>query len=587
MGTQRIFLSISIFVFLSLFWAFSGAKADANDLGENPVRFAVLGDRTGGPQEGVFEQIVVEAEGLKPEFVVTVGDMIVGYETDTLELASRWEEFLGLVKPLSVPIYYTAGNNDITYDLAESTYRRYAGEPNHSFDHRGLHFTFFDNSRWGSSEELPAEYLAWLESDLKRSQEAAYTFVLMHKPFWYRTTVQGFPDTLHTLFKAYGVDAVVTGHFHRYFSGDYDGIQYTCLGSSGGHASANSIGPRYHFAWVTVDDEGIHLAPINFGGVMPRDVVTAEEEFLVNKSKYLGLEFTNPALIGEDMTVAPTTVGLSVRNFHSSVAVDDTIRWSVPEGWTVEPVVTPVQIPSGDSGRFEFAVSCASRVKLIPELTLNLPVREGKTHAVSADMHVARQASGMKAVELPVLDGKLDETFWQAAESDLFAPDREPADTDPTQFFFAFDSKNLYLAARCEDARMDSLKAEISDHDGPVYTEDCVGYFIQPNLDESIVYQIYFNSQGAAFDVKYEAGIDGYLNSDASWDGTYEVGKARTSDAWVIEVRIPLVQLGASAESGDNWGLNFRRKQARLGSAADWQQPIGADPEALGLLRLQ
>ena len=218
MGTRRVFSFISFLVVLSLVCGFSEAVADTNSLGENPIRFAILGDRTGGPEEGVYEQIVIEAERLKPEFVVTVGDMIVGYSTDTLELSSRWDEFLQMVKPLSVPIYYTAGNNDITYDIAEGTYRRYAGEPNYSFNHRGLHFTIFDNSRWESSGELPEKYLLWLENDLKQCQEAAYTFVFMHKPFWYKTTVQSLPDTLHTLFKAYGVDAVVTGHFHRYFS---------------------------------------------------------------------------------------------------------------------------------------------------------------------------------------------------------------------------------------------------------------------------------------------------------------------------------------------------------------------------------
>jgi len=587
MGTRRVFSFISFLVVLSLVCGFSEAVADTNSLGENPIRFAILGDRTGGPEEGVYEQIVIEAERLKPEFVVTVGDMIVGYSTDTLELASRWDEFLQMVKPLSVPIYYTAGNNDITYDIAEGTYRRYAGEPNYSFNHRGLHFTIFDNSRWESSGELPEKYLLWLENDLKQCQEAAYTFVFMHKPFWYKTTVQSLPDTLHTLFKAYGVDAVVTGHFHRYFSGDYDGIQYTCLGSSGGGTGDDLIGPKYHFAWVTVDDEGIHLAPIKYEGVMPRDVVTAEEEFLVNKSKHLGLKFVNPAQVGEDMTVARTTVGVSVQNHHGTMSIDDTLRWEVPEGWTVEPLTTPVIVAPGDSGTFEFTVTGTNNLASKPKLWLNMPVREGKSFAISRRLHTARQVSCVRATSPPKLDGLLDEVCWREAETKLVGSDGESGTIDPTRFYFACDSENLYLAAFCEDARMDSLKAEVTEHDGPVYTEDCIGYFIQPNLDEKIVYQIYFNPQGTVYDVQYKAGLDGYFNHDGSWDGAYEIGTARMSGAWTVEVRIPLAPWGVSAADGDNWGLNFRRKQARLSSAADWQQPIDADPQTLGVLRLQ
>ncbi len=586
MGKRRVTYSDYILVTVFLVGLVCSARADMAGLAQNPVRFAILGDRTGGAQEGVFEQIVIEAERLKPEFAVTVGDMIQGYSTDTLELASRWDEFLGIVEPLSVPIYYTAGNNDITYDIAEGTYRRYAGEPNHSFDHRGLHFTIFDNSRWESSEGLPADYLAWLEDDLGQNQEAAYTFVFMHKPFWYRTTIQGLPDTLHTLFKAYGVDAVVTGHFHRYFAGDYDGIQYTCLGSSGGHTATELVGPEFHFAWVTVDDKGIHLAPIRYEGVMPRDVVTAEEELAVNKSIYLGLKFTNPALVGENMTVDRQTIGLTVQNQNANLAVDDTLRWEVPEGWTVDPPTLPANVPAGGSATYQFAVTSGGDLESKPKLSLNLPFREGKTLKVSKNMHIARQASAVEADKPPTLDGVLDEACWSKAETVLFGPEGESA-VEPARFYFAFDSENLYLAAQCEDAHMDSVKAEIAEHDGPVYTEDCVGFFIQPDLEERIVYQVYINPEGAVFDVQYRAGTDGYLGSDASWDGTYEIVTARTSGAWLVETRISLDQLGVTAGSGDSWGLNFRRKQARIGSAADWQQPIGAAPNTLGLLRLQ
>src|SRR5215471_17242593 len=43
-----------------------------------PLRFAILGDRTGSVQPGVYEQVWREVAAAKPEFVVTVGDLIEG-----------------------------------------------------------------------------------------------------------------------------------------------------------------------------------------------------------------------------------------------------------------------------------------------------------------------------------------------------------------------------------------------------------------------------------------------------------------------------------------------------------------------------
>jgi hypothetical protein len=69
-----------------------------------PVRFAVIGDRTGGHQDGIHEKIVAEVAAAKPEFVITVGDHIEGYQqSDTLKLEQEWQEYKAIVAPLKVP----------------------------------------------------------------------------------------------------------------------------------------------------------------------------------------------------------------------------------------------------------------------------------------------------------------------------------------------------------------------------------------------------------------------------------------------------------------------------------------------------
>ena len=92
-------------------------------------RFAVIGDRTGGHVEGVYGEILDEVQRLRPDFVMTVGDMIEGYTEDSTQLNSEWKEYLGLVDRLSMPIYYTPGNHDITNEVMRPFYLRYVGEP--------------------------------------------------------------------------------------------------------------------------------------------------------------------------------------------------------------------------------------------------------------------------------------------------------------------------------------------------------------------------------------------------------------------------------------------------------------------------
>jgi len=73
--------------------------------------------------------------------------------------------------------------------------------------------------------------------------------------------------------------------------------------------------------------------------------------------------------------------------------------------------------------------------------------------------------------------------------------------------------------------------------------------------------------------------------ADLKWSGTYEVKTTRNGDNWTLEAAIPLAALGVeSAQRGDEWQVNFRRKQKRVNSSADWQVPISYDPATYGRL---
>jgi predicted phosphodiesterase len=541
---------------------------------EHPVRFAILGDRTGGHAAGIHEQIVREIERLKPEFVITVGDMIEGYTEDMQTIHDEWHEYLDIVKPLSVPIYYTPGNHDITTDTLLDPYRHYIGEPVYSFNHRGLHFAILDNSR------------DWLTDDLKKNRNARWTFVFYHKPFWYNTTAAGEPDTLHKIFLEYGVDVVVTGHFHQYFSGVYDGIKYVSLGSSGGSMSNIPLDLKYHYGWVTADSSDVYIVPIKLGSVLPYDYITADDLRLIDKLDREGIDVATPLLVDKDLNITKMNVVLNIHNFSNEI-LTDTLYWTVPDGWTVTPEKQEVQILPQDFLHLSIPVHRDGPLQFpLPTVSLRFPIGEGKKQTITEDLRFLRTIVSNYVTTQPVINGQLDDAAWTEPVNRFFTPDGANATINPTNFYFANDDHNLYLAAYCQETDMSSLVANITERDGAVYGEDCVGFFLQPQRYQDTVYQIYVNPLGTIFDQKITSDEDGYFSGDRKWNGNYTVKTSRLDGYWLIEIQIPFSELGLTEYSRE-WGLNFRRKQKRLNTSGDWQIPIDYNPRSFGTMRLK
>ena len=129
----------------------AGGAAYGQAAGHEPVRFAIIGDRTGNHQPGLYEQALAEIEWLKPELIITVGDHIEGYTEDTAQLNQEWQEYKLLVQGLDVPLYLTPGNHDVLNQTERDIYLRQIGKPNYSFDYKGIHFVVCDNAVWGKS----------------------------------------------------------------------------------------------------------------------------------------------------------------------------------------------------------------------------------------------------------------------------------------------------------------------------------------------------------------------------------------------------------------------------------------------------
>lgn len=572
-------LAVAIFLLILVIGVATAGHAET-------VRFAIIGDRTGDHQQGVYEQIVKEVELMQPDFVMTVGDHVEGYTEDTVKLNAEWMEYKKLIESLTMPIYFTPGNHDILSDIQEQVYREQIGDPYYSFDEGGYHFVVLDNGRWERGDRLPSEELNWLIQDLARHNSAKGTLVFMHKPFWYNGVAAGQPDTLHSLFVKYGVDAVFSGHFHEYFSGKYDGVMYTGIGSSGAETESGPDGLMYHFGWVTLQGQNIDVVPIKINSVLPWDEATAKDMHLSDHVRQFAMEI-EPVVLGEDLKPINDSFTVTVHNYCADETARDTIRWETPEGWTVMPEATPVAIEPGKSVTLEFAAVCEGKPYPTPAAQLELPYKKDAQTKVSGWLNASRVANCFPVASRPKIDGYPDDSVWHDPVTIFFANDGSKATTDPTSVYFAYDSAFLYIAAKCVEKNADSITANVKKHDGAIYTEDCIGLFLQPDRDRPTAYQIYFNPLGYAFDQKLTMNEGGFMDADREWDGTYDAVGRRGEGFWTLEVAIPLKQFGVQAVPGSKWGINFRRKQSRTGSAADWQTPIDYNPKTFGILYLE
>ncbi len=229
--------------------AFAGFEAS------DSYTFAIIGDRTGFTQTGVYQHVWRDVDKARPAFAINVGDSIQGY--DDAKTLDEWGEISPLLKR-RLPFYLVPGNHDIFSPASARAWKRVTGrEPSYSFDYRDTHITVLDNSL---SNDLSPAQLGFLEKDLAAHKSAAVKLVFFHRPFWlFRIMLNDSAFPFHALVKKYGVTAVVSGHVHSFGYWKVDGVQYLMAGSSGGQLRSDRFSDGWFFGWVEARVDGGHL----------------------------------------------------------------------------------------------------------------------------------------------------------------------------------------------------------------------------------------------------------------------------------------------------------------------------------------
>ena len=266
---------------------------------EDAFFFAVFGDRTGGPRDGVkvLAQAVADVNLLEPDPVMTVGDLVEGYNGQERWL-EQMSEFKGIMDNLLCPWFPVAGNHDIYWrgpdrpaGEHEQNYETHFGPLWYAFEHKNCWFIalYSDEGNPATGEKtfnkpasqvMSPEQLAWLQSILEKAADARHVFVFIHHPRWLGGGYGDDWDRVHDVLAAAGnVRAVFAGHIHRMrHDGFRDGIEYLALATVGGHQPGvvPEAGYLHHFNTVTVRGNQIAMASFPVGSVMDVRAITGE-----------------------------------------------------------------------------------------------------------------------------------------------------------------------------------------------------------------------------------------------------------------------------------------------------------------------
>jgi prepilin-type processing-associated H-X9-DG protein len=163
----------------------------------------------------------------------------------------------------------------------------------------------------------------------------------------------------------------------------------------------------------------------------------------------------------------------------------------------------------------------------------------------------------------PRLDGLLDDELWStAARSDLVNNLGGEADYR-SELLLSWGQGNLYLALRNYEPNLPGMRALARGRDQRVrpvvYEDEAVEIFINPDpLSDRVYYQFVINTVNALWDSR---NVVGEPFAPQAWDSKMQSATSIQADHWVLELQIPLADLGLENFSGGRIKANIFRNR--------------------------
>ena len=151
----------------------------------------------------------------------------------------------------------------------------------------------------------------------------------------------------------------------------------------------------------------------------------------------------------------------------------------------------------------------------------------------------------VRTAQPPIIDGVLDEPFWDAIEPVTDFRQRVPVDGAPsserTELRVAFDDSNLYFAVVLHDSDPSGIRRSILHREGRIDQDDNIRIGLDTYHDRRNAYIFEINPFGTQGDALI--ADESMTLSDWWWEGVYESEARITDEGWVVEAAIPFTTI--------------------------------------------
>lgn len=317
--------------------------------------FVILGDAQ-FHQPAKFNRVIDQARRLRPAFVMQVGDLIEGYNSDLEVIEEEWSRFKKQVGPLApVPFYAVPGNHDVfngereVDPRLEDIYSKHWGPLYYSFVYKNTLFVILNTDSTEATNNIVGEQLLWLKKVLKDS-DAEHKFVFMHRP----PLLLKDGERLHQLFVDNGVERAFYGHHHHYHHFVRDGVAYTMTNAAANSVNeTEAVGGFHHLLQVSIRGAEVDVAVIKADAIKPEDAVAPIDNYdFFALSQRLAPASVNMKELNDGVyeLVIPlqNTSARGIQVLASCTSED--LRWDF-----APRVIAPVEMPSKSDGEIRLS----------------------------------------------------------------------------------------------------------------------------------------------------------------------------------------------------------------------------------------
>ena len=197
-----------------------------------------------------------------------------------------------------------------------------------------------------------------------------------------------------------------------------------------------------------------------------------------------------------------------------------------------------------------------------------------------------RSAAAVPVTNVPVIDGRMDDSVWSTVSALSGFVQREPTEGLPvserTEVRIIHDGDALYVGAWMFDTDPSSLVVGQTLRDASLNDSDAFLVVLDTYFDRQNGFVFGTTPAGIEFDGqitnegrgggggggRQQSGSGGGFN--LNWDASWEVATSTDAEGWYAEMRIPFSTLRYGDGGEQVWGLNLERRIRRKSEQSTW-----------------